>query len=61
MTLLTIKKVAAEIDVAYHTAYALVASGEIPYTNVSRGTVQVRYRVDPSDLAKWKQSRRSQS
>lgn len=59
MTLLTIKKVAAEIDVAYHTAYALVASGEIPYTNVSRGSAQKRYRVESNDLAKWKQSRQS--
>lgn len=36
----------------------LVHSGALPATNIGRGAVKGRYRIDPADLARFEESRR---
>lgn len=58
--MLTVRQVAEKLGVHYKTAGQLVASGEIPATNVSGGTGPgIRWRVDQADLELWIKSRRN--
>jgi len=57
--LLTPRQVAAQIGVHYKTALDLIASGEIPSTNISGGHgTGKRYRTSQRDLDRWLESRR---
>lgn len=56
--LLKPREVAEQLGLHYKTVCELIASGELPASNVSGGTgTGKRWRVKPADLDRWLQSR----